>query len=209
MVDATAVRGAHATIKDALAAAVPGTLIVVKPGTYREALVIEKAVEIVGEGRLGQVVIEASERAAIVLDTDRAALRNLVIRATGTQSTTSAAVWVKRGRPVIEGCTLTSAIGPGMYVGGSSSDPTVRECTFADGKQSGIWVVENGAGTFERCTVTGNAKAGIRVETGGNPTVRECTVERNRDHGIKVWDTGLGTITGCRLSGNKIGRAHV
>ena len=78
----------------------------------------------------------------------------------------------------------------------------VRECTFADGKTNGIYVLENGRGTFEGCTVTGNAYPGIVVQQGGDPVVRECTIARNRNHGVAVWATGRGTVTGCTLSGN-------
>ena len=49
VVDAGALRGAYATIGGAIrASVVPGTLITVKPGIYREALVIDRVVEIVG-----------------------------------------------------------------------------------------------------------------------------------------------------------------
>ncbi len=43
--------GGHATIRDALAAAEPGDRIVVRAGEYRERLVIDKPVRLIGEGR--------------------------------------------------------------------------------------------------------------------------------------------------------------
>ena len=154
-----------ATIGEAIAAALAGALVVVRPGTYREAVVIDKAVEVVGEGARGAVVVESMDAHAIEFRAERAAIRNLTIRAGGTGQGWGA-VMVRRGRPVIERCDLTSSVGAGMYVVGAESDPMVRECTIADGKQNGIWVYENGRGTFEGCTVTGNAKAGIEVKGG-------------------------------------------
>ena len=54
------------------AAVVSGTLITVKPGIYREALVIDREVEIVGEGDRAQVVVEATDTDAITVTADRA-----------------------------------------------------------------------------------------------------------------------------------------
>ena len=201
VVDPLAVWGAYATIGEAIAAAPAGALVVVRPGTYREALVIDKAVEVVGEGARGAVVVESTDAHAIEFRAERAAIRNLTIRAGGTGQGWGA-VMVRRGRPLIEGCALTSSVGAGMYVVGADSDPVVRECTFADGKQSGIYVWENGRGTIERCRVTGNALAGIEVKQGGDPVVRECTFADGKQNGIYVYENGRGTFEGCTVTGN-------
>ena len=201
VVDPLAVWGAYATIGEAIAAAPAGALVVVRSGTYREALVIDKAVEVVGEGPRGAVVVESTDAHAIELRAERAAIRNLTIRAGGTGQGWGA-VMVRRGRPVIEGCDLTSSVGAGMYVVGADSDPVVRACTFADGKGTGIFFLENGRGTFERCTVTGNAYAGIQVKQGGDPVVRECTFADGKGNGIYVLENGRGTFEGCTVTGN-------
>jgi parallel beta-helix repeat protein len=203
VVDAEAVwGGAYTTIGEAIRAAPEGALVVVRAGRYREAVMIDKAVEVVGEGVRGGVVVEAEETDAIVIATPRAWVRNLTVRAVGARLNGSGAIWVRSGRPVIEGCDLTSSAGSVMYVTGPDSDPAVRDCEIADGKNAGIWVEENGKGTFERCRVTGNAYAGIAARTGGDPAVRDCTVTGNRDHGIAVLSGGRGTITGCTVTGN-------
>ena len=43
------------------AAVVPGTPIMVRQGTCREALVIDRVVEIVGEGDRARIVVEATD----------------------------------------------------------------------------------------------------------------------------------------------------
>ncbi|NBT26511.1 MAG: protein kinase, partial [Actinobacteria bacterium] len=103
--------GDFVTIGEAIrTSVVPGTLITVKPGIYREALVIDRDVEIVGEGDRARIVVEATDAHAVTVTADRAVVRNLTVRAVGAE-VDSGAVWVAQGRTVIEGCDLTSATG--------------------------------------------------------------------------------------------------
>ena len=59
-------RGDHSNLTGALQAAEPGHLILVRPGLYREGITIDKAVEIIGDGEPGDVVIEATGQNTIV-----------------------------------------------------------------------------------------------------------------------------------------------
>ena len=202
VVDAGALWGAYATIGEAIrASVVPGTLITVKPGIYREALVIDRVVEIVGEGDRARIVVEALGTTAITVTADRASVRNLTVRAVGTKENLGA-VSVQRGRVVIEGCDLTSAIGSVVYITGKDSAPVIRDCQIRDGKQAGVFVFEQGQGTIERCVISGNANSGVEIRTGGNPTVRNCEIRDGKSAGVFVWEQGQGTIEQCVISGN-------
>ena len=53
-------RGNYPTLTDGLHAAKPGTRILVRPGLYNEGVGIDKPVEIIGDGDLSEVVIEAA-----------------------------------------------------------------------------------------------------------------------------------------------------
>jgi len=50
--------GTHATISDAVDAAEDGDTILVKPGTYVEAVTIDKDIALIGDGPRDQIVIE-------------------------------------------------------------------------------------------------------------------------------------------------------
>ena len=194
--------GDHRTIGEAIrASVVPGTLITVKPGAYREALVIDRDVEIVGEGDRAQVVVEATDATAVTVTADRAAVRNLTVRAVGTKANLGA-VRVQRGRVVIEGCDLTSAIGSVVSITGKDSAPVIRDCGIRDGKSFGVWVRGQGQGTIERCVISGNAGTGVWISKGGNPVVRDCGIRDGKSTGVFVWDQGQGTIEKCVISGN-------
>jgi F-box protein 11 len=55
-------RGKYTSIAEAIQKEKAGTRILVRPGHYREGLVIEKPLEIVGEGNRDDVVVEATEK---------------------------------------------------------------------------------------------------------------------------------------------------
>ena len=196
-------QGHYRTIGEAIrASVVPGTLITVKPGTYREALVIDRDVEIVGEGDRAQVVVEATDATAVTVTADRAAVRNLTVRAVGTKEHLDA-VRVQRGRVVIEGCDLTSAIGSVVSITGKDSAPVISDCEIRDGKSFGIYVHDHAQGTIEKCVISGNASAGVWISKGGNPTVRDCEIRDGKSFGISVSKKGQGTIVQCEIHGNK------
>jgi len=170
--------GDFRTIGEAVrASVVPGTLLVVKPGTYRGALVLGREVEFVGEGDRARVVVVAADIDAITVTADRAVVRNLTVRAVGTRDT-SGAVWVQQGHVVIDGCELTSAIAPVVYITGKDSAPVIRDCEIRDGSDRGVLVSDQGQGTFTGNTLTGNARgawdvapiAGRVTRTGNRPT---------------------------------------
>ena len=208
VVDAGAVWGAYATIGEAIrASVVPGSLITVKPGIYREALVIDRVVEIVGEGDRARIVVEATDTDALTVTADRAVVRNLTVRAVGSGAT-SGAVRIQRGRVVIEGYDLTSAIGAVVYITGRESNPVVRDCQIRNGKQVGVIVWDQGHGTIEQCVISGNRGYGVVIRTGGNPTVRNCEIRENRLGGVLV-DQGLGAIEECVIAGNALAGVEI
>ncbi len=45
----------------------PNTRIIVHPGLYREVLIIDKHVEIIGEGPIDQIIVESSEGSCILM----------------------------------------------------------------------------------------------------------------------------------------------
>ncbi len=74
--------GQYTTISEALKGVQPGMRILVRPGVYNEALIIDKLVEIVADARgTGeQVVLQTFSSSSITMRTDAAVVRGFVIR---------------------------------------------------------------------------------------------------------------------------------
>ena len=200
-------RGDWRTIGDAVAMAEPGkrTLIWVRPGTYKESLVIRNDVRIVGEGGRSKVIVEGAPGANVFTFTaGSATLTGMTIRYTGPKDPEGGigAISVQAGTPVIEDCDLTSSAGPAVYIHGAGANPTIRNCTIRNSRGSGVAVYDQGQGTIEKCVISGNAFSGVAIKTGGNPVIRDCEIRDGKGSGVWVFEQGQGTIERCVISGN-------
>jgi hypothetical protein len=99
-------RGNFTSIGEAIKKVEPGTKIVVRPGHYRERLVIDKPLEIVGEGNREDIVVEATGSDVILFKTTMARVANLTLRQAGGGEWY--AVDIAQGRLDLEDCDITS-----------------------------------------------------------------------------------------------------
>jgi F-box protein 11 len=194
--------GDHLTITEAIEAANPGDRILVRPGLYPEWLVIDKpGLEIIGDGNLDDVVVQAVGMGALLFKTTMGKVANLTLRQMGGGDWNC--VDIVQGRLELDGCDITSdnlacvAIHDG-------ADPRLRRNRIHDGKQSGVFVYENGQGVLEDNDIFGNALTGVVIGGGGNPMVR-----RNRIHdggiGVFVYENGQGVLEDNEIFGNALG----
>ncbi len=79
-------RGDFTTIADAIREARSGHRILIKPGLYTEALVIDKPLELLGDGRPGEVVVQAKDAHVILFRTTMGRIVNLSLRQLGGDS---------------------------------------------------------------------------------------------------------------------------
>ena len=191
--------GDYKTIASAILGARPQDTIVLRPGTYKEAVEIDRDVRITGEGGRSKVIVEAASGEQVFEFTaGSATLTGLTIRVVGT-GTGWGAIAVTGGKPVIEDCDLTSSAGPAVYILGAGANPTIRNCTMRNSQGPGVNVFDQGQGTIEKCVISGNAFSGVEIKTGGNPVIRDCEVSGR--WGVTVRPDGLGTISRCDLTG--------
>jgi parallel beta-helix repeat protein len=194
-------RGDHATLTDALKSADPGDRILIRPGLYREGVVIDKPVEIIGDGELGEVVIEANGRNTIVFQANVARITNLTLRQTG------GGVWdcvdIAQGRLDLEGCDITgqSRVCVAIHDG---ADPRLRRNRIHDGKQGGVFVYATGLGTLEDNDIFANAGSGVAIKEGGNPTLRRNRIHDGKHCGVVVYESGLGTLEDNDIFANAV-----
>jgi parallel beta-helix repeat protein len=195
-------RGDHVTITEAIEAANPGDRILVRPGLYREGLVIDKPLEIVGDGELGDVVVEASGADVILFSTTYGRVSKLTLRQKGDGEWSG--VHITEGRLDLEYCDITSQSLSCIAIQ-DGADPRVRHNRIHDSKESGVYVYDNGAGVIEDNEIFANGNAGISVSDGGNPTVRRNTISRNGYEAIWILNNGGGTYEDNDLRENTRG----
>lgn len=138
--------GQYTTISDAIQNAHPGAHIQVRPGLYREELVIDKWLEISGEGERGEIIIESSGASCVRMETDGAVVHHFTIRCqAGATKEKCYAVDIPRGRLVLTDCDITSDSSACVAVHGPAN-PIIQNCTIHDGREHGVLVYENAQG---------------------------------------------------------------
>jgi parallel beta-helix repeat protein len=193
-------RGDFTTITEAIKAAQPGDRILIRPGLYRENLVIDKPLEILGDGPLADIQIHARDAHAVVFRANIGRIANLSIRQAGGEGPWYG-VDIAQGRLELEGCDITSHSGACVAIHGGA-DPRLRRNTIHDGKTNGVHVYDQGLGILEDNDITANAYAGVAIMSGGNPTLRRNTIHDGKSAGVHVYDQGLGILEDNDITAN-------
>ncbi len=196
-------RGDFTTISEAIKAAAPGDCILVRPGLYTEPLVIDKPLEILGDGPVADVQVHVRDANAVAFQASIGRIANLTIRQVGGQGEWFG-VDITQGRLELEGCDITSQAGSCVAIHGAA-DPRLRRNTIHDGKHAGVHVAEQGLGILEDNDITANALAGVAIKTGGNPTLRRNRINRNESQAVSVYEGGKGVFEDNDLTGNNLG----
>ena len=193
-------RGDYVTITEAIALANPGDRILVRPDFYQESLVIDKPLEIIGDGEPGEVVIQVLGNHVISFKATRGRVTNLTLQQIG-----GAGDWhgvdIAQGRLDLDDCDITSqsAACVGIHDGAA---PRLRRNRIHDCKQAGVFIYDNGQGMLEDNEIFGNGYAGIEIKTGSNPIVRRNRIYGGKQSGIYIYKNGLGLLEENQIFGN-------
>lgn len=192
-------RGDHPTITDAIEAANPGDRILVRPGLYEEGLVIDKPLEIIGEGDPGEVVVQATGEDAVLFQANMGRVANLTLRQMGDGEWFG--VDIAQGRLELEDCDITSQSLACVAIHGGA-DPRLRRNRIHDGNQDGVFAYENARGTLEDNDIFGNGLGEVAISDGGNPILRRNRIHDGKQSGIHVYENGHGTLEDNQIFGN-------
>lgn len=182
--------GNHLTITEAIEAANPGDRILVRPGLYQEGLVIDKPLEIIGDGNLDDVVVQAAGMDTLLFKTTMGKVVNLTLQQMGGGDWCG--VDIAQGRLDLEECDIASQ-GLACVTIHGGADPRLRRNRIHGGKAGGVFVYENGQGVLEDNEIFGNA-CGVSISTGGNPTLRRNRIHDCEDGGVVVYNNGQGIL---------------
>lgn len=200
-------RGDFTTIGAAIKAAQPGDRILVRPGRYQEGLVVDKPLEILGDGPLADIEVEARGSSVLVFKANIGRIANLTLRQVGGEGQWFG-VNITQGRLELEGCDISSQSMACIAIR-DGADPRLRRNTIHDSKRSGVHVFDDSLGTLEDNDITANSSSGVAITAGGNPTLRRNRINRNTRWAVWVSDGGRGVIEDNDLTGNKRGAWNI
>ena len=193
-------RGDFTTISEAIKAANPGDRVLVRPGLYEEGLVVDKPLEILGDGPVADIEIRARGANALMFQASIGRVANLTLRQAGGEGDWCG-VDIAQGRLDLEGCDISSQ-SIACVVIHHGADPRLRRNHIHGGKDVGVMVYDDGLGTLEDNDITGNALAGVEIRTGGNPALRRNQIHDDNIVGVFIHDDGLGTLEDNDITGN-------
>jgi F-box protein 11 len=196
-------RGDFTTVTAAITAAKAGDRIVVRPGLYEEGLVVDKPLEILGDGPVSDIEIRARGADALLFRASIGRVANLTLRQAGGEGSWFG-VDITQGRLDLEGCDISSQSLSCVAIR-NGADPRLRRNQIHDGKRAGVYVSDNGLGTLEDNDITANTVTGVLIQTGGNPTLRRNRVNRNGYRGAWIHEGGRGVLEDNDLTGNRRG----
>lgn len=188
--------GEYASLAAALEAAGDGDLLTIGPGTYRENLVVRRAVTLRGtEGSAGPVRLAPADGVPLTLRAS-AAVHDLHIEG---QDSAAPAVLVEESTPELEGLRILTRSAAGIEVRGGAR-PTVRHCSVDNAGGIGIAVLDGAGGVFEECEVVAAGQSGVVVRDGAHPRLERCRIHHASGAGLSVTgeNSGLEAL-GCEI----------
>jgi parallel beta-helix repeat protein len=187
--------GAYRTIQDALEIAPDDVVINIAPGTYPEALVLDRRrIRLVGTGDPGSVTIDAQAtgRPAVTGRGADISLQGLVLKAGDTP-----AVNTSGGRLTMRHCEVAARYGAGLSVAdGATIDASEVKVTAG---QYGM-LLEDVGGVIDQCEISNVMEDGLIIRLGADPTVRETVISTCGYRGVYIYQAGRPTLERCEIS---------
>ncbi|MFJ2720360.1 right-handed parallel beta-helix repeat-containing protein [Streptomyces sp. NPDC087437] len=188
--------GEYTSLAAALEAAADGDVLTVAPGTYRENLVVQRAVTLRGpEGAPGSVRIAPTEGVPLTVRAS-AVVQDLHVEG---QDSAAPALLVEEGAPELKDVRIVTRSAAGIEVRGGAR-PTVRRCTVDNPAGVGIAVLDGGGGVFEECEVVAAGQSGVAVRGGAHPRLENCRIHHTSGAGLTATgDNSALEAVGCEV----------
>ncbi|MEV8420925.1 right-handed parallel beta-helix repeat-containing protein [Streptomyces niveus] len=188
--------GEYTSLAAALEAASDGDILTVAPGTYRENLVVTRAVTLRGpDGPSGSVRIAPPDGVPLTVRAS-ATVQDLHVEG---QDTTAPALLVEDGTPELTDLRIVTRSAAGIEVRGAAR-PTVRRCTVDNPAGVGVAVLDGAGGVFEDCEVVAAGQSGVSVRGGAHPRLERCRIHHASGGGLTVTGEGSGLeAVGCEV----------
>lgn len=213
-------RGTHTAIAAAVADAEPGDRIVVRAGLYREDLMIDKPIELLGEGPVDDIVLENDEWSAIRFSASMGRVSGITIR-----QRKHSALLVEDGRVEVTDCVIFARGTSAVAVGGTAHVAVRHSRIVGQPEGGGIVAVDFSVATVEDCEltatgtalvgtdsaelgarrnrVTDSARNGVGVIDAASLTLEDNQILSSGRCGLHVRDTARVTVLRNRIAGSR------
>ncbi|AUG81341.1 sporulation protein [Kitasatospora sp. MMS16-BH015] len=218
--------GEYETLREALAAAEPGDTLTLRPGVFRENVLLDRPVTLQPAEGPGTVRIDPPSGVPLTV-TAAATVRGLVIEGSessapavlvtgagaeaefsGCRVETRAAAGVEiteQARATLRGCTVSNPAGLGVRLR-SRARALIADCELLDSGQAGLAVLEGASAEVERSRLHHASGAGVLLtDPGSSAALTSCEIYEIRGSGVQAEAQATGRLDDCeirRVSGN-------
>jgi hypothetical protein len=197
-------KGQCMSLRVALRQAGPGCRILVMPGVYRESLVVDKPVEILGEGGPSEVVIESAKGPCLSLLAAGVRIGNLQLQGLDPDAAPSLQIGFEA---LVENCEIAAQSGAAVLVTGA--EPVLRDCNLRSCGSGGVLVQAHAGVRLQGCLITGEGRVGLRLASGSRSVATGCTIQNTRGVGVELRPGAHATLEDCRIAGQEAGGVEV
>jgi hypothetical protein len=203
--------GNFRSINEALRKAAPNSRLLVREGLYPESLILDKNIEIIGDGAIENIIIRSTDSSCLLMQAKKALVRGLTLQGLGAKNGRAFfAVSIPGGELVLENCRITSDSLSGVAVFGAGANPLIKNCWIHDCADSGFYIFDNASPRIENCDVYRNRNVSIAITLGANPVLKSCRIFEGANGGIVIWGNGAaGTIEDCHIYGHRLANVGV
>lgn len=189
--------GEYGSLAAALQAASDGDVLTVSPGTYRENLVLDRAVTLRGPERAGSGSVRIAPADGVALTVrSSATVQDLQLEG---QDASVPALLIEDCAPELTGIRVLTRSAAGIEVRGGAR-PTVRRCTVDNPAGLGISVSGGAGGVYEECEVVAAGQSGVSVRDGAHPRLERCRVHHASGAGLSLHGDGTAVeAVGCEV----------
>lgn len=213
---------AYTTIASAIEAAKEGALILVKPGTYRENVLLDKSLTIQGIGKREDIRVESSTGTVMAIEAPQVVVRGLTIaRLIGAGERALQAVEIRSGQTTLDDCDVASATGNGIDVIGVDASFKLTRCRLHDTVKSGVWLKVGASCEVDDCNfekigvscIIANQSSQLLVQKSrfsdsdvgvfahhAQAHIIECNFSGFSNSAIQVTNRAKATIDACEIS---------
>jgi hypothetical protein len=190
------------SIKDAVAAARDGDRILLRSGIHNgmgESITIHKRVLIMGEGSLGDTVIDQRANCPTFRCVrGGVTIKNIDIDQTGFRE---AVLLEKGGVVLIDGCRIKCSGDVAVDIG-DEAQPTLSHCIIT-AKKAGVRAFGSSKVKLTNCIIEKCGHQGVRAQESAVLSASHCLVQECEEEAALTMDTAKLALSNCTLRNNK------
>lgn len=203
-------QGQVLSLKVAVRHAAPGAVIRILPGMYRENVVLDKPITLIGEGPREAIAIEGVKGPGLVVRSEGVRLENLsLVVGSGAAMPDQAALEVAGGQATVAGCHVESHRGPGIIATGKGTRLLVSDSLVQKSDGAGVSARDGAQVTVEASLFAECKGGGVEVHGGSQVHLKTCKLQKCGPAGLLVLENGQAQANETDFSEMESSAVHV